>query len=925
MGASGLGNLLVKEGFLTERDRQIISKTAGGEGWAFAKSVLSLGLLSENELTLFLAEKTRFKVISKQILGNLDSTVLDRFDLGLALKLEVLPISIEGTKLTVAVLDPLDSTMIRQLEFFTGFQVKPVIAPLSLIRDGLSMFRPDFRPLPSELEGFLSNHLISALQHHRLSDRSYVPGQNKAQSSSFQSSKSHPRVVRQEVSTSLADHDDVDIALEDSDFMESEQASHDLDSQDLDDPFEDNHRKSAHQETKQDSSSEDMTWDAPDAVSVEESNSDNAEDLLAEESKGSTSANTAPAMDELGLFEEAETSSSDKPQQQSPAPGSTQAEDDLLDELGLFKESSIEPDETDIKESSAPPTDELGLFEETATSSADKLQAQPPAQGSTKAQDELLDEIGLFQESSIESDETGTHESSPPPTTDELGLFDEPQSADTSKQAKTQDTAAAATGSLEMFDEPESAPVSQKSTGQNKESPTVADDGLDIFDEPTVPAPTTESTDPHDSMIEDLQPFDSLEAEPAIHPDEPAGPEAAAAQVANEADAQNTASDPLSHQDNQEPDLFDDIKPSSTESVASLDENKASDADISTQSATEDGFEVIDIEMPFDDTADEKEASIIDDEDFLGADDEAKQDISQDASDFPEQEKNESALKNESFELESIENMDFKSDLDEEVAVDDITESIPVDDPRQKTNKTKDPSMADSKLQLHPDKIIENTEDSMPDIETAFDSLDLTDIANDDDDLIENHQGSPSLNTPIKNSKSNPDLTKANELQVKQNKMMAGINHGLIKMSLATDQNKLKQVIAETLSCVFDSGIMVIHTSKQSTPFVAWRQTSCNRIEAEIHDLDQICNTSFMSHLSRQQSSPWAQLNADSSYLSSMDWFKKNRPVYSFYADDKSLPFLIIGTCDHGIENNKIIYEAILSFFRSLQNKGMKI
>ncbi len=50
MGASGLGSLLVKEGFLTEQDRLTITKTCGQGSWAFAKSILAIGLLDEDDL-----------------------------------------------------------------------------------------------------------------------------------------------------------------------------------------------------------------------------------------------------------------------------------------------------------------------------------------------------------------------------------------------------------------------------------------------------------------------------------------------------------------------------------------------------------------------------------------------------------------------------------------------------------------------------------------------------------------------------------------------------------------------------------------------------------------------------------------------------------------------------------------------------------
>mgnify|MGYP003685221001 FL=1 len=151
MGASGLGSLLVKEGILTEQDRQTITKTCGQNSWSFAKCVLAMGMLDEDELSAFFADHTKFKVATRDLLDEIEDDILQAVDGRMIARLEILPISADTDTIKVAVVDPLDKGTIRQLEFFTGLQVDPVIAPLSQIYEGLHTLVPEFEPHGSAL------------------------------------------------------------------------------------------------------------------------------------------------------------------------------------------------------------------------------------------------------------------------------------------------------------------------------------------------------------------------------------------------------------------------------------------------------------------------------------------------------------------------------------------------------------------------------------------------------------------------------------------------------------------------------------------------------------------------------------------------------------------------------------------------------
>jgi hypothetical protein len=168
VATSDLGQLLVNEGLLTESDRILIRTASGTQGAAFARGVIAIGLLDEEELAAFLAEKTKWRVADKDLSRESRKDAWAAIDRLLVERLEVMPLRLEGDTLLVAMVDPLDRDTIEQLRFFTGCRIKPVIATLSQIRTGLAKLLSDFKPASSHLENFLENHALSASQKIRL-------------------------------------------------------------------------------------------------------------------------------------------------------------------------------------------------------------------------------------------------------------------------------------------------------------------------------------------------------------------------------------------------------------------------------------------------------------------------------------------------------------------------------------------------------------------------------------------------------------------------------------------------------------------------------------------------------------------------------------------------------------------------------------
>lgn len=181
MATSGLGNLLVEEGLLTEADRRTIRRTSGSRGGAFAKGVLALGLLDEDELAAFLAERTRWRVAGKDLLKESLRDAWAAVDRPLMERLEVVPLRVTGDTLHVAMLDPLDQDTLRQLEFFSGYRIVPVIATASQLKVGLTKLLKSYKPSQSQLEQFLTNHATSASRRLRIAEDPGTPPKARAE------------------------------------------------------------------------------------------------------------------------------------------------------------------------------------------------------------------------------------------------------------------------------------------------------------------------------------------------------------------------------------------------------------------------------------------------------------------------------------------------------------------------------------------------------------------------------------------------------------------------------------------------------------------------------------------------------------------------------------------------------------------------
>ncbi len=128
-----LGELLVRGGVVTrEQLSQALSKE-GENGTSVVQELVRLGFTTEETLAEFLAAQFGIERISVESL-QLSETIFDLVPPELIQKHQLLPIKLVGSTLTVATADPTNLIAINEIQFITGYGVRPVLATGSEIR-----------------------------------------------------------------------------------------------------------------------------------------------------------------------------------------------------------------------------------------------------------------------------------------------------------------------------------------------------------------------------------------------------------------------------------------------------------------------------------------------------------------------------------------------------------------------------------------------------------------------------------------------------------------------------------------------------------------------------------------------------------------------------------------------------------------------
>src|SRR6202158_3712335 len=127
-----LGELLVRRGLLTAAQLDKAVEEQGNANAALSATLIKLGFISEADLAACLQKEYRLSLVDPSGM-NIAAEVLRLIPNTLVQRHHLLPISLSGSSLTVAMSDPSNIVALNEVKFLTGYDVKGAVACVSAI------------------------------------------------------------------------------------------------------------------------------------------------------------------------------------------------------------------------------------------------------------------------------------------------------------------------------------------------------------------------------------------------------------------------------------------------------------------------------------------------------------------------------------------------------------------------------------------------------------------------------------------------------------------------------------------------------------------------------------------------------------------------------------------------------------------------
>lgn len=131
-----LGEILVEAGLLSREQLATALDECAKTGRRLGEYLVEQALIAEHDLAARLAQQLDFLYVDLAQ-TTLTPDLSSAYPEALATRYQAVPIKLDGKSLTVAMADPLNFDAIRDLSFFSGCTVKPVLAGRAAIKDAV--------------------------------------------------------------------------------------------------------------------------------------------------------------------------------------------------------------------------------------------------------------------------------------------------------------------------------------------------------------------------------------------------------------------------------------------------------------------------------------------------------------------------------------------------------------------------------------------------------------------------------------------------------------------------------------------------------------------------------------------------------------------------------------------------------------------
>ncbi len=150
--AAKLGQLLINNNLITEEQLKNALDLQKKEGGRLGSNLIKLGFLTEGKLVAFLSKQYGVPAINLSDY-KIDSSVTKFMPQEVAYKYQILPVAKVGATLTIAMVDPSNVFAIDDVKFMTGYNVEPVVASESAIREAIAEYYGQSDSLQTAMDG----------------------------------------------------------------------------------------------------------------------------------------------------------------------------------------------------------------------------------------------------------------------------------------------------------------------------------------------------------------------------------------------------------------------------------------------------------------------------------------------------------------------------------------------------------------------------------------------------------------------------------------------------------------------------------------------------------------------------------------------------------------------------------------------------
>jgi hypothetical protein len=139
MPAMLLGEMLMQAGALTRAQLEQVLNAQSIYGGRLGTNLVEMGLIGEDQLSRVLNEKMGVPCLDASALNNIPAPIVSLVPLEMAQRYRVMPVALEGKRLTLAMMDPSDFKAIEEIGFVTGLVIMPRVC--SELRLNISLER----------------------------------------------------------------------------------------------------------------------------------------------------------------------------------------------------------------------------------------------------------------------------------------------------------------------------------------------------------------------------------------------------------------------------------------------------------------------------------------------------------------------------------------------------------------------------------------------------------------------------------------------------------------------------------------------------------------------------------------------------------------------------------------------------------------